>query len=114
MRMGMKTIGVYTKDFSLYHDVIKALKRRVIPYVSLNSLDDIPRRIGVILTSEEEVASIPLLKAVAADAYESVDSAVDLALQKLTGKELYSKLVVGIDPGERPGVAVVGDDVVLL
>jgi len=109
----MKTIGVYTRDFSLYHDVIKVLKRRVIGYVSLNSLDDIPRRVGVILTSGEELASVPLLKAVAVDAYESVDCAVDLALQKLTGKELYSKLYIGIDPGERPGLAVVGDDILL-
>lgn len=109
----MKTIGVFTRDFSLYHDVIKVLKRRMLGYVSLSSLEDIPRRVGVILTSEEELASIPLLKAVAADAYDSVDCAVDLALQKLTGKELYSRLVVGIDPGERPGLAVVGDDVLL-
>ncbi len=109
----MKTIGVFTRDFSLYHDVIAVLKRRMLGYVSLSSLEDIPRRVGVILTSEEELASIPLLKAVAADAYESVDCAVDLALQKLTGKELYSRLVVGIDPGERPGLAVMGDDVLL-
>jgi len=113
MHGGMKTIGVYTKDFSLYHDLISVLKRRVIPYVSLNSLDDIPRRVGVILTSEEELALVPLLKAVAVDAYESIDSAVDLALQKLTGKELYSKLFIGIDPGERPGIAIVGDDILL-
>jgi hypothetical protein len=109
----MKTLGVYTKDFSLYHDVIAVLKRRMIAYVSLNSLDDVPRRVGVILTSEEELASVPLLKAVAVDAYESVDCAVDLALQKLTGKELYSKLFIGIDPGEHPGIAVVGDDILL-
>ena len=113
MSGGMKTLGVYTKDFSLYHDLIVVLKHRVIPYVSLNSLEDIPRRVGVILTSEEELASVPLLKAVAVDVYESVDSAVDLALQKLTGKELYSKLFIGIDPGERPGIAIVGDDILL-
>lgn len=113
MSEGMKTLGVYTKDFSLYHDLILVLKRRVIPYVSLNSLEDIPRRVGVILTSEAELASVPVLNAVAVDASESIDSAVDLALQKLTGKELYSKLFIGIDPGERPGIAVVGDDILL-
>jgi hypothetical protein len=113
MVVGMKTIGVYTQDFSLYHDVIQVLKRRMLAYVSLSSLEDVPRRVGVILTSEEELASIPLLKAVAVDAYESIDSAVDLALQKLAGKELYSRLFIGIDPGERPGIAVVGDDVLL-
>jgi len=34
-------------------------------------------------------------------------------LQKLTGKELYAKISIGIDPGERPGIAVVCDDILL-
>ncbi|KYK23944.1 hypothetical protein AYK25_00835 [Thermoplasmatales archaeon SM1-50] len=109
----MKTLGVYTKDFSLYHDIIKALKKRNIAYVSLASLDDPPRRIGVILTSEKELREISTRKKVAADAYDSIDHAIDLALQKLTGKELYSKIFIGVDPGERPGVAIVCDDILL-
>jgi hypothetical protein len=109
----MKTLGVYTKDFSLYHDIIKALKKRNAAYVSLSSLHHIPRRIGVILTSQKEINDIPLEKTVAADAQDSLDQAVDLAMQKLTGKELYSRVFIGIDPGERPGIAVVGDDILL-
>ena len=64
----MKTLGVYTKDFSLYHDIIKVLKKRKVAYVSLSILDNIPRRIGVILTSQKELKEIPLNKTVAADA----------------------------------------------
>jgi hypothetical protein len=109
----MKTIGVLTKDFSLYHDIVKALKRRKISYVSLTSPTDIPRQIGVLLTSKEELAAISYRKTIAVDDQDSLDYAVDLALQKLTGKELYLKVSVGIDPGERPGVAVVGDDILL-
>jgi hypothetical protein len=109
----MKTLGVYTKDFSLYHDIIKALKKRNVAYVSLVSPLDIPRRIGVILTSQKELTEIPLNKKVAADIYDSIDYAIDLAVQKLTGKELYSKIFIGIDPGERPGIAIVCDDILL-
>ncbi|DAC73439.1 MAG TPA: hypothetical protein DSN98_00735 [Thermoplasmata archaeon] len=109
----MKTLGVYTKDFSLYHDIIKALKTRKVAYVSLSSFDDLPRRIGVILTSQNELKEIRLSKKVAADAYDSIDYAIDLAVQKLTGKELYSKIYIGIDPGERPGVAIVCDDILI-
>jgi hypothetical protein len=109
----MKTLGVYTKDFSLYHDIIKVLKRRNVAYVSLSSLEHIPRRIGVILTSRKENQEISLEKTVAADEQDSIDHAVDLALQKLTGKELYSKMFIGIDPGEHPGIAIVGDDILL-
>jgi hypothetical protein len=109
----MKTLGVYTKDFSLYHDIIKVLKRRNVAYVSLSSLQHIPRRIGVILTSRLERKEIPLEKTVGADEHDSIDHAVDFALQKLTGKELYSQMFIGIDPGEHPGIAIVGDDILL-
>lgn len=109
----MKTIGVYTKDFSLYHDVLNVLRKRKIPYVSLASIDNIPSRIGVILTSHSELHDIKFSKLIAADVYDTIDHAVDLALQMLVGKELYSKIYIGIDPGEKPGLAIVGDDILL-
>lgn len=109
----MKTIGIYTKDFSLYHDLLKVLKKRKIAYVSLSSLHHMPSRIGVILTSHNELHDIKSQKVIAVDVYESVDHAVNLALQMLIGKELYSKILIGIDPGEQPGIAVVGDDILL-
>ncbi|UCF12837.1 MAG: hypothetical protein JSW06_00920 [Thermoplasmatales archaeon] len=109
----MKTLGVYTKDFSLYHDIIKVLKKRKLAYVSLSSPKDIPKRISVILTSKKEKQDIKSQKSIATDTYDSIDHAVDLAIQKLTGKEIYSKIFVGIDPGERPGIAIVGDDILL-
>ena len=109
----MKTIGVYTKDFSLYYDLLKSLRKRKIPYVSLSSLDDIPKKIGVILTSNNELHDAKSQKVIAADAYDTVDHAIDLALQMLIGKDLYSKVFIGIDPGDKPGIAIVGDGILL-
>ena len=31
----------------------------------------------------------------------------------MIGKDLYSKVYIGIDPGDQPGIAVVGDDILL-
>ena len=109
----MKSLGVYTQDFSLYHDILQALKRRKLPHISLWSPENIPKRIGVILTSNAEQCFIKRGKSVAVDIGMGIDHALDVALQMLTGKELYSRVLIGIDPGERPGVAVVGDDIVL-
>jgi hypothetical protein len=109
----MKTIGVYTKDFSLYHDLIKILRKRKISYVSLNSLKNIPSKIGVIITSNNEIHDIKSLKVIAADAYDTVEHAVDLAVQMLIGKDIYKNLYIGIDPGDHPGIAIVGDDQLL-
>jgi len=104
----MKTLGVYTKNFSLYYDLLKVLGKKKIPYVSLSSIKHIPSKIGVVITSNIKSTNV-----IAADAYDSVDHAVDLALQMLIGKELYSKVHIGIDPGEQPGIAIVGDDILL-
>lgn len=109
----MKTLGVYTKDFSLYYDLLKALKKRKIPYVSLSSLNNIPSKIAVIITSNKELHDSSSQKIIAADAYDTIDHAIDLALQMLIGKEIYSKIFIGIDPGEKPGIAIVGDDILL-
>jgi hypothetical protein len=109
----MKTLGIYTKDFSLYHDLLKVLKRRRLAYVLLSSPRNIPDRIGVILTSHKEFHDFKTEKTIAVDAYDSIDHAVDKALQMLIGKELYAKVSIGIDPGERPGIAIVGDDILL-
>lgn len=109
----MKTLGIYTKDFSIYHDLIKILKKRGLAYVSLPSTKNIPSSIGVILTSYKEFHDIKSQKTIPVDAYDSIDHAIDLALQLLIGKEMYSKILIGIDPGERPGIAIVGDDILL-
>jgi len=109
----IRTVGVCTKDFSLYHDVLQVLKRRGIAYVSLASSQHIPSSVGAVLTSHQEMHDIKSSKTIAADAYDSVDHAVDLALQMIIGKDLYSKVYIGIDPGERCGIAVVGDDILL-
>ena len=109
----IKTLGVYTKDFALYHDLLKTLKKRKIAYVSLSSVKNIPSRVGVILTSHHEFHDIKNKKTIPVDAYDSLDHAVDLALQLLFGKDMYSTIFIGIDPGERPGIAVVGDEVLL-
>jgi hypothetical protein len=109
-----KTIGIYTKDFRLYHDLVQELKRRNISYVSLSSLQHIPNRIGVIITSHANLHEVNKPNVVAADAYDSIDQAIDKALHLLIGKELYQTIYIGIDPGEKPGIAIVGDDILIL
>ena len=106
----MKTVGVYTKDFSLYHDILKTLKIRKLSYVLLSSPKNIPNRIGVVLTSKAESHKIKAQKIVSVDTFDTVDHAVDMALKKLIGKKLYEQVFIGIDPGDRPGIAIVGND----
>lgn len=113
MKKPMKTIGIFTKNFRLYHDLVSILKTKPIAYVSLNSLDHIPNQVGVILTSHHEIHDIKRKNVIAADAYPTIDEAVDKAIHLLIGKDLYHLVLIGIDPGEKPGIAIVGDNLLV-
>lgn len=109
----MKKIGVYTNNFSLYHDLLAILKDRKIPYVSLQSNKNISNKISVIITSKKELHSIKFKKIIAADNYNNLNQVVDVAIQMTIGKDQYFKVIFGIDPGEKPGIAIVADDILL-
>lgn len=101
-----RVLGLLTEDFRLYHDVVAALKKRDLPFLSLSFSRKIPATVGAVLTSPAEVHRVRFPHVVAV---EDVDAAVARALQLLRGKSSWRDLLIGIDPGSEPGVAVVGD-----
>lgn len=105
-----KVIGLLTKDFRLYHDLVKVLKRRDLAFMSLSFDDPVPPNIGVIITSREEMGDIDFHSKVAC---KDIDMAIAESIRILKGKERFDELIVGVDPGAKPGIAVVGDGVVL-
>lgn len=105
-----KVLGIMTQDFRLYHDLVAALKARDIPFSSLSFARRIPENVGAILTSPSEAGRIRTPHVVVVD---EVESAIAKALQLLKGKIEWRELVIGVDPGRQPGVAVVGDGDVL-
>lgn len=107
----MKIIGILTQDFRVYYELIKGLKKRDLPFVSLSFDEPIPLNIGVIITTEEEKNGIDFPRLVFAE--EDVDLTIDIARRTLKGKEKCKILIIGIDPGKRPGLAVIGDGEIL-
>ncbi len=105
-----KVLGVLTEDFRLYHDLVGTLKARAIPFVSLSFSRRIPETVGAVLTSPAEVSRIRSSHVVAVD---DLDNAIARALQLLKGKSEWRELLIGVDPGHEPGVAVLGDGEVL-
>ena len=110
----MKKIGIYTKNFSLYHDIVRALNEKSIPYVIITSPRKISGGVGVVITSSVEQGEFKKkCKVVCADTYSNPNMAVDRALELLRGERRFEKLVIGVDPGEYPGIALYGDDCLL-
>lgn len=105
-----KVLGVLTENFRLYHDLVAVLKARDISFVSLSFSRRIPETVGAVLTSAEEVPRVRFHHVVAVG---ELDASIAKALQLLKGKAAWRELLIGVDPGRNPGVAVLGDGDIL-
>jgi hypothetical protein len=105
-----KSLGILTEDFRLYHDLVAVLRARGVPFVSLSFARRVPEAVGAVLTSPAEA---PRIRSPNVVAVHDIDAAVAQALQILKGKTEWRELLIGVDPGHEPGVAVVGDGDVL-
>ncbi len=102
-------IAVLTEIPRMYYLFAKELKRKKLEFYSLTFRDRIPGNVKVVLTSESEAGRIDFSRVVAANE-RNVGIAVEKAYSISRGlRAHYSELIVGIDPGEKPGLAVVGD-----
>jgi hypothetical protein len=107
----MKIIAVMTENFSLYYDIVKLLKQEKLSFLSLSFDDKIPPNVGVIITDKNERNKFKFDPVVVVN--NDIRRAVDEAQKFLSGKDMYSNLIIGIDPGKRPGIAVLGDGEVI-
>jgi hypothetical protein len=105
-----KTLGILTQDFRLYHDLVAALKARDLPFVSLSFARRIPEVVGAILTSAAEAPRLRRANVVIVD---DIEISIARALQLMKGKSEWRELLIGVDPGHEPGIAVVGDGEVI-
>lgn len=112
----VRRIGVLTSDFALYHDAIRALREADLAFVSLAFGSAPDPSVGVVLTSWRDAVAgslPPALPVVAVGldekGQEDLAGAISQAVRVLEGVRAYGDLVIGIDPGQRPGVALVAD-----
>jgi RNase H-fold protein (predicted Holliday junction resolvase) len=101
-----------TTDFELSYDLLRLLKRRGLPYKSLDFREPVPGDVGVVIVGDGETDLVdhPMVVVAGGDR----ELAVGEALRLLSGKDTIRTLVVGIDPGEkRIGFALVADGTVL-
>ncbi len=101
-----------TEDFELSYDLMRLLRRRGIPFKSLDFRDPVPGDVGVVITGEGEEGRVDHPRVVVSSSDR--DRAVAEAMQMMAGKGSVVTLVIGVDPGEkRIGFAAVADGTVL-
>jgi len=104
-------IVVATGDFELYHDAVAELQNRGIAFTTVEPSDDLPDETDVLLTgTDDEVFSPPDIDVVRAEGGEA-RNAVEEVIALLRGDA--GRTIIGIDPGEQPGVAVLAGDMIV-
>ena len=102
-------IAVVTVSGKAYYLIVKDLKKRKVPFLSLIPNDLVPMEIKVVLTTEKEKHLINHEKVLAFKDGMELEALINQALQIVQGKECYEKIVIGVDPGEVFGLAVLAD-----
>lgn len=106
----MKVVAVVTEDFRFFYEVVRRLKEKGQPFISLGFSDPLPLNVELVLTTEGERKRLRGRKVIASD---DPEWAVKAALVLLQGGS-FNRMIVGVDPGPRPGIAIMGDGRVLL
>jgi len=94
-----------TEDFQFFYRLVRSLKERKEPFVSLSFEDPVPWNVSVIITTEGEKEKVPFEPIAAGD---DPEQAIDLAKGILKGRR-FATVIVGIDPGMTIGIVVRGD-----
>jgi len=106
-------IAVATVSGKAYYLIVNELKKKNIPFLSLTPNDSIPIEVKVVVTTKEEQYLIHHEKILLYEDGADPEALVNEALQIIQGKEYYEKIVIGVDPGEVFGLAVLADGKVI-
>jgi len=106
-------IAVATVSGKAYYLLVKELKERRLPFLSLKPQDSIPLDVKVVITTKKERHLVVHPSVLVFEEETDPSKIVNEALRIVQGKQRYEKMVIGIDPGETFGVAILSDGRVL-
>jgi len=106
----MRLIGLLTEDPKTYFEVLEVLRDQGLKFVSLDFEDPVPANVGAIITTERERDRVTFDRVVCCD---DPGLAVTRARRMANGEDDIRELLIGVDPGSRPGYAALADGVVL-
>lgn len=106
-------IAVATVSGKAYYELVNELKRKHLCFLSLKPWDPIPLDIKAVITTKEERQQISHPQVILFESGSSPEYAVDKATLIVQGKRTYERIVVGVDPGQTYGIALLGDGKVL-
>lgn len=105
-RRALRYIGVVVDDIKASYRVIRELKAKRIPFVLLKPGEQVPDHVTALIRCGNSDADVQDKEVrYNGDARNTVLRAISLS----NGREGFDLVVVGIDPGESTGIAVIAD-----
>jgi hypothetical protein len=104
-------IVVATENFELYHEAVSELRDRGVTFTTVEPDAEIPDGTAVLLTGVDDDPDVPQDVEVVRGSAETARTAVEEVIAALRGED--GRTVVGIDPGEEPGIAVLAGDMIV-
>ncbi len=104
----MTRLGIYTHNLRFYYNMLGELRRWELPVVSLKAGTDSPKDVPVIFSSRNDLLFFP--NQIRGDIPIEM---IRHVLPKILGEGLFGQIIIGIDPGPKPGVAVLADNILL-
>jgi hypothetical protein len=102
-------VAVATVNGKAYFHIVNLLKDNGLPFFSIFPGDVVPAEVKTVITTLQEKPKISFRKVLTFTSEEDLDSLMSQVTISLQGKERYEKMVIGVDPGEVTGVAVIAD-----
>ncbi len=102
----MKLAAIMTKDFRLMHGLMREMSRLGLRYIALAPGEYIPPYVDLVISSEKEAESIDFKRKIGVS---DPERGAAEAMVYLSGTEICESMFIGIDPGKRPGMAVICD-----
>ena len=106
-------IVVATADFEIYHEVVTELRDRDVSFTTVEEGEPLPAETAVVIVAEGESGAVEtpedvtVIEATPAEPRQAVEAAV----AAVRGTE--GRTVVGIDPGEQPGIVVFSGETIV-
>ena len=109
----MREVAVATVEGKAYFLIVNKLREQNIPFVSLVPGESVPAEVKAVITTEKEKHLIKNEKILLFSSENELSNLVNELKRIFLGKEAYEKILIGIDPGEAIGLAVIADGKVI-
>lgn len=106
-------VAVATVQGKAYFLIVNALKEQNISFTSLIPGNPIFTRVKIVITTENEKSLVNYGKILVFKSENELENLISEIKKTLLGKEMFDRIVIGIDPGETIGLAVLADGKVI-